>query len=198
MPSPADRVVERVRAAIEDAAGAPTTLEVPHRPLWRHLWRRLVPTARVTFTDLPIADGRSSLAELVVDLTAIHLDGPRRRPDVHADAGTFRATLTADALNRLVTLPPGLSALELTDDGLRLRTVAGLAVDTDVELRPSAVRVTARGGVLRLLPTTGWTTPLPALPYGATIRRIETARGLARAHGDLDPDTLRWSAEDAA
>lgn len=182
-------VLEKVRLAIEEAATAPASLEVPHRPLLLHAWRRHVPTARTTITGMALADG-AALDRLDVELVDVTLTGPRLRPGVRARTGTFAAVLDAADLNLLVSLPPGISRVELRAGQVRLRTVAGVAIDTSVELVAGGLRVTPRGGVLRLLPPAGLTVALPDLPFGATITELEPVEGGVRLRGDLDPDHL--------
>lgn len=186
------RMVEQVRRAVEDAARAPTRLDVPHRPLLPHAAQRLIPTATVTFTDLPIAEGRARIGVLVVDLERLHLTGPRLRPGIRVDRGTFRATLGVDAVNALVTLPPGLQRVELNAERIRLRTVAGVAIDTSVDLTRRGIRVTGTGGLLKFLPTAGWTVPWPSLPYGATIHTVRAGDRSLELTGTLHPSALEF------
>lgn len=183
-------VLERVRAAIEQAAGAPVALEVPPGRLLEQGARRHLPSARLAFTDIPISDGRAHLRRLDVDLVGIDLTGPRRRHGVTAREGTFSAELSVDDLNTLITLPPGISRVELTPNRVRLRTVAGVSVDTRVELAGRGLRIQPHGGLLNFLPTTGLILALPVLPYGATIRKLEPVKDAVWFHGDLDPSQL--------
>lgn len=187
------RVVEQVRRAIENAAGGPARLDITPGLLLAHGLRRHVPGARLVLRDVPIANGSAHLRRIEVDLVRLELTGPRRRHGVTAQEGTFSAELSGADLNALVNLPPGISRIELSPDRVRLRTVAGLAVDTKVELTERGLRVRPSGGLLDLLPllpSSGFTIALPVLPYGAIVRRIEPTKDAVRVHGDLDPAQL--------
>lgn len=184
------RVLERVRLGVEQAATAPADLRVPHRPLLLHAWRRHIPSAHTTIRGMAVGETGARIELLDVDLLEVDLTGPRLRPGIRARSGSFTARMSVEDLNLLVQLPPGVSRVELRPGRVRLRTLAGVGIDTNVEVADGRMRISPHGGVLRLLPPTGWTVRLPDLPFGAVVTSIEPEHDAVMLHGDLDPEAL--------
>jgi hypothetical protein len=90
----------------------------------------------------------------------------------------------------VISLPPFLTDVHVGREGLRLTTLAGVAIDAHVDLHPGKVRVRPTGTVLRLLPTQNVIIDLPELPLGATIETMTLGDGTVDLEGPLDPDAL--------
>lgn len=184
------RALQQAADRLADHLDADVEVHVVGRPLTPYVVRRHLPSVMIVVRRLPIADGRAELDELVVQLEDLRLVGTREDPYVAAGAGTFTAHLAGDALTRVVSLPSYLSALSVVPNGLRLLTVAGVAVDARVKLEPTSLLVRPTGSVLRLLPQPSFRLPLPRLPYGARVDDIVLRRDTIDVTGTLDPGHL--------
>lgn len=178
----ADRLAEHLDADVE--------VHVVGGPLTPHVARRHLPSVMIVIRRLPIADGRAELDELIVHLEDLRLVGTREDPLVTAGAGRFTAHLAGEALARVVPLPSYLTALSVIPNGLRLLTVAGVAVDARVRLEPNSLLVRPTGSVLRLLPQPSFRLPLPRLPYGARAEDVVLRQDAIDVTGTLDADLL--------
>ncbi len=184
------RALQQAADRLADHLDADVEVHVVGRPLTPYVVRRHLPSVMVVVRRLPIADGRAELDELVVHLENLRLVGTREDPHVAAGAGRFTAHLTGDALARVVSLPSYLTALRVIPNGLRLLTVAGVAVDARVHLEPTSLLVRPTGSVLRLLPQPSFRLPLPRLPYGARVDDMVLRRDAIDVSGTLDPGAL--------
>lgn len=186
----ADRIAEALQADVE--------LHVVGRPLLWHLARRELPHVAVAAADLPVLRGRAQLGHLRVELDRVRLVGPLfgRAEDLNitAEAGRFRLTLAGPELLRMVTLPPYLATFDLIPKGVRLQTLAGVAVDATVALEPDSLVVRPSGSVLRLLPQSTIRLPLPRWPYGAVVEGFLLHVGSVEAWGTMDPGRLQFPA----
>lgn len=184
--------LERVAAHLQAQLGTPVDVHVPEVELWRALlWDRRLSHVELAAERVPIKDGHAHLRRVEADLQELRFEGPRRRPRVRAEAGTFHAVLDEHELERLLDLPPLLERVRLQHDGLRVETVAGLPFPADVELRDGRLVVVPRSHqLLKLLPHPQLVLGLPELPLGARITRIELRDGRVEVSGPLDPEHL--------
>lgn len=184
------RLVQLGADRIARALHADTELHVVGRPLLWHLARRHLPRVSVVADDLPVLEGRTRLQRLHVDVHDVRLTvrGDDRR--VMAAGAHFELSLTDDQLLEMVTLPSYLVSLAIVPRGLRLTTVAGVAVEADVRLAGDGLQVRMSPAVLRLLPQPSFWLPLPTWPYGATITEVTLHDGWLQAWGTMDPDKL--------
>jgi hypothetical protein len=147
--------------------------------------RRHVPYLHLDATDVPAAEGRARLTALEVELRGIHLHGPFTRLRPTFERARFRAHLRWEDVREVVPLPPYLTDVAVGREGLRLTTLAGVAIDAHVDLHPGKVRVRPTGTVLRLLPTQNVVIDLPKLPLGATIDTMTLGDGTVDLAVDL-------------
>lgn len=176
------------------ALGADVELHVVGRPVLWHLARRELPHVTVVAHDLPVLDGRAILRQLRVELDTVRLRGRGTSMRASAVAGRFRLTLAQDQLLEMVTLPPYLSTLQVTPQGLRLWTRAGVPVDATVRLETDRLLVEPTHAMLRLLPQPSFWLRLPTWPYGAVLEGIVLHQGALDAWGVLDPRELTFPA----
>lgn len=184
------RLVQLAADRIARALHADVELHVVGRPLLWHLARRHLPRVSVVADDLPVLDGRAHLQLLHVDVDDVRLVDRAEDRKVVAGAGRFDLRLTDEQLLAMVTLPSYLVSLSIVPRGLRLTTLAGVAVDADVRLAGDGLQVRVSPAVLRLLPQPSFWLPLPTWPYGATVTDIELHDGWLRAWGAMDPEQL--------
>lgn len=183
-------VMPRLRRLVSDGLGSDATF----RPeLGMHavaVLRRHVPVLQVHAEEVPVADGRGRIAVLDVHLYGIRLHGPYARLRPSVERARFRAHIRWEDVQALVSLPPYLRAVDVERAGLRLTTLAGVAIAAHVDLHPGQVRVRPTGTLLRLLPTQNVVIDLPSLPLGATIETMSLGDGTVDLEGPLDPDAL--------
>lgn len=176
------RASDRLAAAI----GGDVEVHVAGRPLLLALLRGEIPEVRVTARRVPVDEGR--ITRLDVRLRDVRLPrGPR--PLSAADA-RFEARLSTDDVAALTELPPGVSALRLTGDGLRIHTSPGVSFETSVTAAGGHLLIRADRGVLRILPRAEFRIRLPELPAGATVEHAWVDRGHLHATGPLDGGRL--------
>lgn len=187
-------MVPRLARLASDGLGTPVTLRPDPALHAVAVLRRHVPYLHLYAVDVPVADGRGRLAELEVELHGIHLYGPWTRLRPTFERARFSTHLRWQDIRPVVPLPPYLRAIDVGRDGLRLTTLAGVAVDAHVDLHPGKVRVRPTGSVLRLLPTQNVVIDLPKLPLGATIDTMTLGDGTVDLEGPLDPDALAAAA----
>lgn len=170
--------------------GTPVTLRTDPGLHTLAVLRRHVPYLHLDAADVPVADGRGRLAQLEVHLHGIHLHGPwtRLRPTV--ERARFCTHVRWEDVRPVISLPPYLTDVDVGREGLRLTTLAGVAIDAHVDLHPGKVRLRPTGTVLRLLPTQNVIIDLPKLPLGATIETMTLGDGTVDLEGPLDPDAL--------
>ena len=185
-----ERGVQRSADGLAEILDADVELHVVGRPLSLHVARRELPEVVVVADDLPVLDGRATLDRLRVELRAVRLLGRGDDQRVTAQAGRFHLTLGNDQLLRMVTLPSYLVSLDVVPSGLRLHTVAGVAVDATVQLDTDSLLVRPASSMLRLLPQPSFRLPLPRWPYGASVEGVTLHRGTLEAWGALDPEEL--------
>lgn len=185
-----ERAVQEAADRIATAIDADVELHVAGRPLAWHLLRRHLPQVVVVATDLPVLEGRARLERLRVELDDVRLVGRGDDRHVVAGAGRFGLSLQGDQLLELVTIPTFLVSFTIIPEGLRLLTLAGVTVDAGVKLAGPALKVRARGSVLRWLPQPTFWLPLPDWPYGAVVERIALHQGWLEAWGTMAPDEL--------
>lgn len=152
--------------------------------------RRHVPYLQLRAEAVPVADGRGHIAELVIDLTEIRLCGPWTRLQPTFEDARFRAHLRWSDVRALVSLPTYLRAIDVAPDGLRLTTLAGVAIAAHVDLHPGQVRLRPTGSFLRLLPTQHVVIDLPSLPLGAAIESMRLGDGTVDLAGRIDTAEL--------
>ena len=182
--------VQRSADGLAAIIDADVELHVVGRPLAVHVARRELPEVVVVADGLPVLDGRATLDRLRVELQGVRLLGRGDDQRVTAEEGRFHLTLGNDQLLRMVTLPSYLVSLDVVPSGLRLHTVAGVAVDATVRLDPDSLLVRPASSMLRLLPQPSFRLPLPRWPYGATVEGVTLHRGSLEAWGTLAPDEL--------
>ena len=114
--------------------------------------------------------------------------------------GTFTATIDERELGDLVRLPGVVARLEVGENGLRVWTVLGVGLDTEVLVVDGALRVIPDpvqvapllrlpgvGALRRTIEGRGLRLDLPPLPFGATVEAITFDAGAAIASGRLAP-----------
>jgi len=152
--------------------------------------RRHVPYLHLHATDVPVAQGRGRIMVLKVDLHGIRLHGSWTRLRPTFERARFHAHLRWEDVKLVVPLPAYLIDVHVGRDGLRLTTLAGVAIDAHIDLHPGKVSVRPTGTVLRLLPTQNVVIDLPKLPLGASIDTMTLGDGTVDLEGPLDPDAL--------
>lgn len=185
-----ERGVQRSADGLAEILDADVELHVVGRPLSLHVARRELPEVVVVADDLPVLDGRATLDRLRVELRTVRLLGRGDDQRVTAEDGRFHLALGNDQLLRMVTLPSYLVSLDVVPSGLRLHTVAGVAVDATVRLDTDSLLVRPASSMLRLLPQPSFRLPLPRWPYGASVEGITLHRGTLEAWGTMDPEEL--------
>lgn len=184
------RAVQEAADRIATAIQADVELQVVGRPLTWRLLRRHLHQVILVAEDLPVLEGTARLRRLRIELDDVRLEGPAQDRRITAGAGRFDLRLDGDQLLPMVTLPPFLLTFTIVPRGVRLMTLAGVAVDASLELAGSALKVRANRGVLRLIPHPTFWLPLPTWPYGAVVDDMLLHDGWLEAWGTLDPDTL--------
>ena len=189
-------VLSRLHRTVEDQLGVPCELHLAERDLLRAaLVRQPVPQVDLHADDVPLGDTGARITTLWVKLDDVALHGPRLRPEVTAGRGRFVATFLDEAIDGLVDLPPVVDHVWLLGDGLRVNTVAGVAVTCDLGLEGSQVVVRPRlpEPLDRRLPWRRLAHPVPDLPFGATLETLEVDRGQVVATGSLNAEHLQCS-----
>ena len=185
-----ERGVQRSADGLAAVLAADVELHVVGRPLAWHVARRELPEVVVVAEQLPVLDGQATLDRLRVELQQVRLLGRGDDQRVTATTGRFHLSLGNDQLLRMVTLPSYLVSLDVVPTGLRLHTVAGVAVDATVRLDTDSLLVRPTSSMLRLLPQPSFRLPLPRWPYGARVEGITLRRGTLEAWGGMDPAEL--------
>ncbi|MFT5223611.1 MAG: hypothetical protein ACI867_001933, partial [Glaciecola sp.] len=109
---------------------------------------------------------------------------------VHAVAGTFRATLAEADVRALIDLPPLFRRLDLRDDRVRLMTSTGLAVDVGMTVERGAIMLAPRANPLGMFLPMRHRIKLDELPAGATLARVVVRNGTLVASGPIDGSRL--------
>lgn len=185
-----ERGVQRAADGLAAAFGADVELHVTGRPLAWHVLRREIPEVVVVTEGLPVLEGRATLDRLRIELRTVRLLGRGPGQRVTADTGAFHLALGDDQLLRMITLPSYLVSFDVVPSGLRLHTMAGVAVDATVRLDPDSLLVRPASSMLRLLPQPSFRLPIPRWPYGATVDGVTLHRGSLEAWGAMDPEEL--------
>jgi hypothetical protein len=189
--------MSRLNQAVEAQLGAPCEFHVAERDLFRAvLVRQPIPQVGLRADDVPLGESGARIATLSVQLDNVTLRGPRRRPEITADGGSFVASFLDDAIEALVDPPPVVERIWLLDDGLRVNMVAGVAVTCDLRLEDSQIVLKPRlpellGG---RLPWRRLGRDVPDLPFGAQLDTLAIEDGRVVASGSLSTEHLRWSA----
>lgn len=185
-----ERGVQRSADGLAAVLDADVELHVVGRPLAWYVARRELPEVVVVAEHMPVLEGRATLDRLRVELRDVRLLGRGDDQRATATDGRFQLSIGNDQLLRMVTLPSYLVSLDVVPTGLRLHTVAGVAVDATVRLDTDSLLVRPASSMLRLLPQPSFRLPLPHWPYGATIEGITLHRGTMEAWGRMDPEEL--------
>ena len=185
-----ERGVQRSADGLAAVLEADVELHVVGRPLSWQVARRALPEVVVVADHLPVLEGRATLDRLRVELHDVRLWGRGDDQRITASQGRFHLDLGTEQLLRMVTLPPYLVSLDVVPTGLRLHTLAGVAVDATVRLDADSLLVRPTSSMLRLLPQPSFRLPLPRWPYGARVEGIALHRGVLEAWGALDPAEL--------
>lgn len=183
-------LLPRLEGLASDGLGTPVTLRTDPGLHALAVLRRHVSYLRLDAVDVPVADGRGRLARLEVHLHGIHLHGPWTRLRPTFERARFCTHVRWEDVRAVVPLPAYLRAVDVERGGLRLTTLAGVAIAAHVDLHPGHVRVRPTGTVLRLLPTQNVIIEVPQLPLGAKIETLTLGDGTVDLEGPLDPDAL--------
>lgn len=155
------------------------------------LWDRRLPSLALAAHGVPFGDRGVRLTRLEARIDGLPLEGPRLRPRPGSAFGTFTANLDDEGLPGLLGLPPVVQGLAVHGDGLRVTTVAGVALTCDVELVDGSVQVRPRQhAVLSRLPWPTVAATLPALPFDAIVERLVLQDGHVVAEGTFDTGAL--------
>ena len=190
-----DRGLSAVRQELADVLGVDdVALEVPARPLLPALVRPPGTVATLRALDVPVGDDDGRLRDLDADVAEVRVHLRERR--LTTGDGTFRATIDQEQLGRMVQLPGVVARLELRRDRLRVWTVLGVPVDTEVRLERDALRVVpdplqvrdllrlpGLSAFRRTLEAGGLSLPLPRFPLDARIDHLELREGCVVASG---------------
>jgi hypothetical protein len=201
MPQRADHpllrpVLTRLRQTVESQLGVACELHLAERDLLRAvLVRQPIPQVDLLAEGVPLGETGARIATLSVRLDNVTLRGPRRRPEITADAGSFVATFLDDAIDGLVDLPPVVERVWLLGDAVRVNMVAGMAVTCDLQLENGQAVLRPRLSELLdgRLPWHRFGRDVPELPLGAQLETLEVDGGQVVATGSLSAEHLRWS-----
>lgn len=193
------RALERRAAArVTEELGAPSSVDLRGWPVMPRLLFSSVPTAVVSATAVPILGQSARLTRLDLTLDDVRINRDELfNPNVmpfDATTGRFSAGLDGPALLQLSGPPPGLVAIEVVEQGVRLVVAGGLsdivlpsARDGDLVLRADAPVL----GELEVV------VAVPLLPGGTRIESVRVDGGLVVLEGFV-PDVsqvLRRSGE---
>jgi hypothetical protein len=177
---------ERVSAQL----GAPAVVDLDGWPISLRLLQGVVPRVTVAAAAVPLADTGARLADLSATLVDVELgvddlvEPPPGLPP--AAGGTFTAVLDAQAVQRLVGLPQGLTLaqIQLVEGAVRLQLGGLASVDATVAVEGDAIVLRPTAPLLDLAQLT---LELPPLPAGAQVRAVEAVPNALRLMGSLDP-----------
>jgi hypothetical protein len=189
-------VLARLHQTVESHVGAPCDLHLPERDLLLAVVRRQpIPQVTLCADDVPLGETGARIATLSVHLDHVTLRGPRRRPEITADGGSFVATFLDDALATLVDLPPVVERVWLLSGGVRVNMVAGVAVTCDLRLEGGQIVLSPRMPELldRHVPWHRLGRAVPDLPFGAELETLEVDGSQVVATGSLRAEDLQWS-----
>lgn len=196
------RGLERAAGALQHRLGTvePVHLALAGHPLLPALLRG-GSDAEVTASAVPVGDD-ARLRDLTVRVEGVRLR--IRAGALETGTGTFVATVDEAELARLLPLPALVTRLELRASGLRVWTVVGVPIDTEVMVADGALRVLpdpvqvrsllelpGLSAVRRPIDELGMRIALPDLPFGAVVRSLTFDDGQVVVHGPVPPGRVR-------
>jgi len=179
------RALERRAATrVTQELGAPSSVDLRGWPVTGRLLFGSVPTAEVSASAVPIPGRSARLTRLDLTLADVRIDRTELfNPDVmpfDATTGRFAAGLDGPALLALSGPPPGLQAIEVVEQGVRLVVAGGLSATVTPSARDGDLVLRADAPVLGDLEVV---VPVPVLPGGTRIDSVRVDDGLVLLEG---------------
>lgn len=181
-------ITEVAERRLADGVGArlcgDATAELSGWPVSLRLLLGTVPHAEVT-----VRDARPPGSEVVFTRLVLSADDVTTAGATLAPSGplAFDAGIDERDLHRSVDLPATVSAVELRDGDLLLRTPVGLAVPATVALVEGALEVRPTPALLARF---RFRIPLDELPPGLDVAEVGVRSGLLTASGTIDASDL--------
>jgi len=179
------RALERqVATRVSQELGAPSTVDLRGWPVTPRLLFDSIPTAEVSATAVPIPGQSARLTRLEFTLADVRIDrNELYNPDVipfDATTGRFSAGLDGPALLSLSGPPPGLQAIEVVEQGVRLVVTGGLSATVTPSARNGNLVLRADSPVLG---DPEIVVPVPVLLEGTRIESVRVDGGLVLIEG---------------